>query len=44
MSLAVSKGPELFPLPELTGKSLDEAKTALNGAQMALGTDHRDLR
>ena len=37
VSLAVSKGPELFPLPELTGKSLDEAKTALNGAGMALG-------
>lgn len=37
VSLAVSKGPELFPLPELTGKSLDGAKTALNGAGMALG-------
>ncbi|CAI3796107.1 Stk1 family PASTA domain-containing Ser/Thr kinase [Pseudarthrobacter sp. MM222] len=37
VSLAVSKGPELFPLPELTGKTLDEAKTALNGAGMALG-------
>ncbi|WP_026538793.1 Stk1 family PASTA domain-containing Ser/Thr kinase [Arthrobacter sp. 9MFCol3.1] len=37
VALAVSKGPELFPLPELTGKSLDEAKTTLNGAQMALG-------
>ncbi|WP_346959079.1 PASTA domain-containing protein [uncultured Arthrobacter sp.] len=37
VSLAVSKGPELFPLPELTGKSLDAAKTALNGAGMALG-------
>lgn len=37
VSLAVSKGPELFPLPGLTGKSLDEAKTALNGAGMALG-------
>lgn len=37
VSLAVSKGPELFPLPDLTGKSLDEAKTALNGAGMALG-------
>ena len=37
VSLAVSKGPELFPLPELAGKSLDEAKTTLNGAQMALG-------
>lgn len=38
ISLAVSKGPEQFPLPELTGKSLDAAKTALNGAGMALGT------
>ena len=37
VSLAVSKGPELFPLPGLAGKSLDEAKTALNGAGMALG-------
>ncbi|KUM37542.1 Stk1 family PASTA domain-containing Ser/Thr kinase [Arthrobacter sp. EPSL27] len=37
VSLAVSKGPELFPLPELTGKSLDEAKNSLNGAGMALG-------
>ncbi|QDY91419.1 PASTA domain-containing protein [Arthrobacter sp. UKPF54-2] len=37
VSLAVSKGPELFPLPELAGKSLDEAKTVLNGAGMALG-------
>ncbi|WP_427132632.1 protein kinase domain-containing protein [Pseudarthrobacter sp. S9] len=37
VALAVSKGPELFPLPELTGKPLDQAKTALNGAGMALG-------
>ncbi|HEX9229465.1 MAG TPA: PASTA domain-containing protein [Arthrobacter sp.] len=37
VSLAVSKGPQLFPLPQLTGKSLDEAKTALNSAGMALG-------
>ncbi|MGY3380373.1 serine/threonine protein kinase/beta-lactam-binding protein with PASTA domain [Arthrobacter sp. TE12231] len=37
VSLAVSKGPELFPLPDLTGKTLDDAKTALNGAEMALG-------
>ena len=37
VSLAVSKGPELFPLPELVGKSLEEAKTTLNGAGMALG-------
>ncbi|WP_211880432.1 Stk1 family PASTA domain-containing Ser/Thr kinase, partial [Pseudarthrobacter albicanus] len=38
VSLAVSKGPELFPLPELSGQSLEAAKTALNGAGMALGT------
>ena len=37
VSLAVSKGPELFPLPELTGKTLDEAKATLNSAGMALG-------
>ncbi|AXJ10725.1 Stk1 family PASTA domain-containing Ser/Thr kinase [Arthrobacter sp. PM3] len=37
VSLAVSKGPQLFPLPNLTGKTLDEAKTALNAAEMALG-------
>ncbi|MCU1541104.1 MAG: protein kinase [Arthrobacter sp.] len=37
VALAVSKGPELFPLPELTGKTLDEAKTTLNSAGMALG-------
>jgi serine/threonine-protein kinase len=37
VSLAVSKGPELFPLPALAGKTLDEAKTTLNGAGMALG-------
>jgi beta-lactam-binding protein with PASTA domain len=37
VSLAVSKGPELFPLPELAGKTLDDAKSALNSAGMALG-------
>jgi serine/threonine-protein kinase len=37
VSLAVSRGPELFPLPELSGQSLGAAKTALNGAGMALG-------
>jgi len=37
ISLAISKGPELFPLPGLVGKSLEDAKTALNGAGMALG-------
>jgi serine/threonine-protein kinase len=37
VALFVSKGPQLFPLPELTGSSLSEAKTALNTAKMALG-------
>ncbi|MBT2532851.1 Stk1 family PASTA domain-containing Ser/Thr kinase [Arthrobacter sp. ISL-48] len=37
VSLFVSKGPELFGLPELTGKTLDQAKDALNKAEMALG-------
>lgn len=38
VSLFVSKGPQLFPLPQLTGGTLDEAKNALNAAGMALGT------
>jgi serine/threonine-protein kinase len=37
VSLFVSKGPQLFPLPELTGGTLEEAKTGLNAAEMALG-------
>lgn len=37
VSLFVSKGPQLFPLPQLPGKSLDAAKEALSGAEMALG-------
>jgi eukaryotic-like serine/threonine-protein kinase len=37
VSLFVSKGPQLFPLPQLAGKSLDAAKEALNQAEMALG-------
>ena len=37
VSLAVSKGPELFPLPDLGGKTLDRAKADLNSAGMALG-------
>ncbi|AUZ34295.1 serine/threonine protein kinase [Arthrobacter sp. PGP41] len=37
VSLFVSKGPQLFPLPELTGGTLDQAKTGLNTAEMALG-------
>ncbi|WP_307310305.1 Stk1 family PASTA domain-containing Ser/Thr kinase [Pseudarthrobacter enclensis] len=38
VSLLVSKGPQLFPLPKLTGGTLDAAKNALNAAEMALGT------
>jgi eukaryotic-like serine/threonine-protein kinase len=38
VSVFVSKGPQLFPLPGLTGGSLEEAKIGLNGAEMALGT------
>lgn len=38
VSLLVSKGPQLFPLPKLTGGTLAEAKTVLNAAEMALGT------
>jgi serine/threonine-protein kinase len=38
VSLFVSKGPQLFPLPGLTGKTLVESKNELNGAEMALGT------
>ncbi|VXB11520.1 Serine/threonine-protein kinase PK-1 [Arthrobacter sp. 9AX] len=38
VSLFVSKGPQLFPLPELTGRTLDEAKNGLNAAEMTLGT------
>ncbi|MFF1385448.1 PASTA domain-containing protein [Arthrobacter sp. NPDC058288] len=38
VSLFVSKGPQLFPLPGMSGRSLDEAKNQLNGAEMALGT------
>nr|WP_258806109.1 PASTA domain-containing protein [Pseudarthrobacter sp. NS4] len=37
VSLFVSKGPQLFPLPELTGGTLEEAKDSLNAAGMALG-------
>ncbi|VXB59700.1 Stk1 family PASTA domain-containing Ser/Thr kinase [Arthrobacter sp. 8AJ] len=38
VSLLVSKGPQLFPLPPLTGGTLDAAKSALNAVEMALGT------
>ncbi|MFJ5957882.1 Stk1 family PASTA domain-containing Ser/Thr kinase [Paenarthrobacter sp. NPDC092416] len=37
ITLFVSKGAQLFPLPGLTGISLNEAKTALNAAEMTLG-------
>lgn len=37
ITLFVSKGAQLFPLPDLTGGTLDEAKTALNASEMALG-------
>lgn len=38
VSLLVSKGPQLFPLPKLVDGSLTDAKNALNAAGMALGT------
>lgn len=38
VSVFVSKGPQLFPLPGLTGGTLEEAKIGLNRAEMALGT------
>lgn len=37
VALFVSKGPQLFELPKLTGKTLDQAKDELNHAEMALG-------
>ena len=37
VSLLVSKGPQLFPLPQLSGSTLEQAKTSLNAAGMALG-------
>ncbi|QHK18778.1 Stk1 family PASTA domain-containing Ser/Thr kinase [Pseudarthrobacter psychrotolerans] len=37
VSLFVSKGPQLFELPKLTGGTLNDAKNALNKAGMALG-------
>lgn len=37
ITLFVSKGARLFALPGLAGGTLDEAKNALNSAQMALG-------
>lgn len=38
VALFVSKGPQLFELPKLTGLTLDAAKAELNKAEMALGT------
>jgi serine/threonine-protein kinase len=38
VALFVSKGPQLFELPKLTGLTLDAAKVELNKAEMALGT------
>ncbi|MDP9999208.1 serine/threonine-protein kinase [Pseudarthrobacter sulfonivorans] len=37
VALFVSKGPQLYELPTLTGGTLEEAKVALNQAEMALG-------
>jgi beta-lactam-binding protein with PASTA domain/serine/threonine protein kinase len=37
ITLFVSKGAQLFALPGLAGGTLDEAKTTLNTAEMALG-------
>lgn len=37
ITLFVSKGAQLFALPGLTGGTLEEAKVALNAAEMALG-------
>ncbi|NUP75724.1 MAG: Stk1 family PASTA domain-containing Ser/Thr kinase [Sinomonas sp.] len=38
VQLMVSKGPELFPLAQLTSKPLDAAKGAIADAKMTLGT------
>jgi serine/threonine-protein kinase len=37
VDVLVSKGPELFPLQDLRGRTLDEAKAEIGRAQMALG-------
>jgi serine/threonine-protein kinase len=37
VALFVSKGPQLYELPKLAGGTLDQAKVALNQAEMALG-------
>ncbi|MEA5456871.1 Stk1 family PASTA domain-containing Ser/Thr kinase [Sinomonas sp. JGH33] len=38
VQLMVSKGPELFPLADLTSKTLDAAKASLADAKLRLGT------
>ncbi|MDQ4500790.1 Stk1 family PASTA domain-containing Ser/Thr kinase [Sinomonas sp. ASV322] len=38
VQLMVSKGPELFPLADLTAKTLDAAKASLADAKLTLGT------
>lgn len=37
VSLFVSKGPQLFPLPKLAGESLPAAQSAVKRAEMAMG-------
>ncbi|MFD5278947.1 Stk1 family PASTA domain-containing Ser/Thr kinase [Pseudarthrobacter sp. NPDC058362] len=37
VSLFVSKGPQLFPLPKLAGQTLAEARAAVKRAEMAMG-------
>ncbi|ALE05459.1 protein kinase [Arthrobacter sp. ERGS1:01] len=38
VTILVSKGPVLYPVPELTGKDLANAKSALSDGSLALGT------
>ena len=38
VQLLVSKGPQLFPVPGLVKKSLDDARTALTGANLSAGS------
>lgn len=38
VQLLVSKGPQLFPVPGLVKKTLDDARTALTGANLAAGS------
>jgi beta-lactam-binding protein with PASTA domain len=37
VALLVSRGPQLFPVPQLVGITLDQAKNTLNATGMALG-------